>query len=93
MVYGIPVLTQAGSDEIVSSDKGAGKGLSTRSLGVIFVICVALGVLASVLFLMCLTRCAERMVKVTVYASIGLNVLLAICSLFLSPFLALIWIM
>lgn len=93
VIYGIPVLNSADSDEVVSSDEGAGKGLSTRTLGIVFVICVALGAVASMLFLVCLIRCAERLVRVTVFASIALNVLLAIVSIFLSPFLALIWIM
>lgn len=93
VVYGIPVLNSAGTDEVVTSDEGSGKGLSTRTLGIVFVICVGLGAVASVLFLLCLVRCAERLVRVTVFASIGLNVLLAIVSVFLSPFLALIWIM
>ncbi|KAA0152394.1 hypothetical protein FNF27_01634 [Cafeteria roenbergensis] len=92
VVYGIPVLNSAGTDEVVTSDEGSGKGLSTRTLGIVFVICVGLGAVASVLFLLCLVRCAERLVRVTVFASIGLNVLLAIVSVFLSPFLALIWI-
>jgi len=89
VAYGIPAINNSGGDVVPSS---TGQGLSTGALAGILVACVAIAAIVSILSMCCVTRCAESLVRVTVFASIALNVVLAVASLFLSFGLSILWL-
>lgn len=91
-VYGLPLLTEAANEQAEVVPSTTGNGLSSGSLLALMVACLGVAVVSSAFMTCCINRFAEKLVQITVWASIAVNVVLAIASLFLSTYLSLLWL-
>jgi hypothetical protein len=93
IAYGLPLLGESsddGSEDVVRSTSG--QGLSSKEMLILLAACLGISLVTSALMTCCINRFAENLVQITVWASVALNVVLAIASLFLNTFLAILWL-
>lgn len=93
---GVPAISAAANSESENNNNNSGNVeplLTSRELMAMFGVCVGLGAAFSALYTCVLVRFAGTLAHCAVWASVAMNIAAAIVSFFISPFLAILWIL